>query len=206
MIDAYIIDDHPVSRWGLQRALESAPDVQVTGMFASAEEVLTGWRTPSPDVALVDLYLGDDMPSMALVAELVHRSKVLVVSASRRRVDITACRRAGASGYLHKSSDGPTLVAAVYACIDGHETFPDVEADSIGAILAGLSPRERQVLAHIAGGHTHDQTARRLEVSRHTVDTYVKRLRAKVGLGNKAYLTRIAVDAGITIDPEQSTS
>lgn len=58
---------------------------------------------------------------------------------------------------------------------------------------AVLSTREQQVLRHIARGFTHGQTARRLGVSPHTVDTYVKRIRAKLELGNKADLTRAAV-------------
>jgi len=57
---------------------------------------------------------------------------------------------------------------------------------------AGLSPREQQVLRFIASGMTHGQVARRIGISQHTVDTYVKRVRSKFGIGNKAELTRIA--------------
>ena len=56
-----------------------------------------------------------------------------------------------------------------------------------------LSTRERQVLQYIACGYTHGQAARRLGISPHTVDTYVKRIRAKLAVGNKAELTRAAV-------------
>lgn len=58
---------------------------------------------------------------------------------------------------------------------------------------ASLSERERQVLLCIGDGYTHDQTARRLGISTHTVDTYVKRVRSKLGLGNKAELARAAI-------------
>jgi DNA-binding CsgD family transcriptional regulator len=56
-----------------------------------------------------------------------------------------------------------------------------------------LSARERQVLHYIACGYTHGQAARRLGISPHTVDTYVKRIRAKLAVGNKAELTRAAM-------------
>jgi DNA-binding NarL/FixJ family response regulator len=56
-----------------------------------------------------------------------------------------------------------------------------------------LSARESQVLTHIAHGLTHSQIASRLRISPHTVDTYVKRIRAKLGIGNKAELTRFAL-------------
>nr|WP_244984039.1 helix-turn-helix transcriptional regulator [Actinomadura citrea] len=58
-----------------------------------------------------------------------------------------------------------------------------------------LSLREQQVLDCIANGYTHGQIARHLGISRHTVDTYVKRIRGKLNLGNKAELTRAAVQA-----------
>lgn len=60
-------------------------------------------------------------------------------------------------------------------------------------LITALSARERQVLRLIADGLTQDQTARRLGISRHTVDTYVKRVRGKLGLGNKAELVRAAM-------------
>jgi DNA-binding CsgD family transcriptional regulator len=56
-----------------------------------------------------------------------------------------------------------------------------------------LSPRERQVLRHIADGLTQSQIASRLAISHHTVDTYVRRIRSKLELGNKAELTRAAL-------------
>ncbi|KOU53780.1 hypothetical protein ADK54_03590 [Streptomyces sp. WM6378] len=59
-----------------------------------------------------------------------------------------------------------------------------------------LSVRERQVLRLLADGLTHDQAARRLGISRHTVDTYVKRIRAKLALGNKAELVKAAMAYG----------
>jgi DNA-binding CsgD family transcriptional regulator len=57
-----------------------------------------------------------------------------------------------------------------------------------------LSPREREVLDHIANGLTHSQAARRLNISPGTVDTYVKRIRRKIGPANKADLTRMALE------------
>ncbi|MER0481679.1 LuxR C-terminal-related transcriptional regulator [Streptomyces sp. Edi2] len=62
-----------------------------------------------------------------------------------------------------------------------------------GRSAPGLSPREQQVLRFIASGMTHGQVARRIGISPHTVDTYVKRVRSKFGIGNKAELTRVAL-------------
>lgn len=79
---------------------------------------------------------------------------------------------------LHSLGDGPPHVEALIAAMC--RTCPT------------LSPRERQVVAYIANGFTHDQTACRVGLSKHTVDTYVKRVRAKLNVGNKAELARMA--------------
>ena len=73
-----------------------------------------------------------------------------------------------------------------------------------------LSEREEQVLRQIAHGLTHGQIATRLGISPHTVDTYVKRIRAKLGVGNKAELTRVAllghIGSGSEVQPEPGSS
>ncbi|MDQ1711906.1 MAG: hypothetical protein QOE45_1356 [Frankiaceae bacterium] len=68
----------------------------------------------------------------------------------------------------------------------------DVAASPLGGTYA-LSPREVEVLRHFAAGLTYDQAARRMGVTRHTVDTYLRRVRGKTGAGSGAHLTRLAV-------------
>ncbi|MGW4049060.1 response regulator transcription factor [Streptomyces sp. NPDC004721] len=62
---------------------------------------------------------------------------------------------------------------------------------------AALAPREREALQHIAAGLTYMQTARRMGLSKHTVDAYLRRIRAKLGISNTAELTRLAVSLGL---------
>ncbi|MBA4860801.1 helix-turn-helix transcriptional regulator [Streptomyces sp. PSKA54] len=63
--------------------------------------------------------------------------------------------------------------------------------------LDALAPRERETLRHIAAGHTYLQTARHMGVSRHTVDAYLRRIRAKLGINSTAELTRLAISLGL---------
>jgi DNA-binding NarL/FixJ family response regulator len=192
VISVGVIDDHPVSRWGIQRALEAAPDIRVAGMYASPDRL-----TADVDVVVLDLFLADDLPCLAAVRGMAQRTAVLMISASRRSADIQACFRVGARGYVHKSIEPDALAAAVRTVASGGTVAPTPdEARSAPAGPSVLSRRECQVLHFIANGYTHDQAARRLGISRHTVDTYVKRLRTKLGDGNKAHLTRAALLAG----------
>ena len=120
--------------------------------------------------------------------------------------------RAGASGVITKRATSERVVGAVHAVVRGVTTSPADEPD-VGAETPDLSPgpadgdsvasllsgRELQVLRQISRGLTHGQIATRLGISPHTVDTYVKRIRAKLGVGNKAELTRVAL-AGRLLD------
>ncbi|WP_330341901.1 response regulator transcription factor [Streptomyces sp. NBC_00557] len=66
-----------------------------------------------------------------------------------------------------------------------------------GAPMPALAPRERETLGHIAAGHTYLQTARHMGVSPHTVDAYLRRIRAKLDIANTAELTRVAIALGM---------
>ncbi|MEI5007303.1 response regulator transcription factor [Streptomyces sp. NPDC087659] len=69
-------------------------------------------------------------------------------------------------------------------------TTPDVEAPA-------LAPRERETLRHIAAGRTYVQTARHMGLSKHTVDAYLRRIRAKLNINTTAELTRLAISLGL---------
>jgi two-component system nitrate/nitrite response regulator NarL len=159
-----------------------------------------------PDVTLLDLYLGNDDPCLGFIANLRHATRVLVISASGRPADVLGAIRAGSSGYVTKDAEADMVVSAVRTVASGGFAMSSPLADILQSELtrvpreaAGqqsrtlLSPREEQALDFIARGFTHAQTARRMGVTKATVDTYVERIRAKLQVGNKAELTRAAL-------------
>jgi DNA-binding NarL/FixJ family response regulator len=110
--------------------------------------------------------------------------------------------RAGALGVVSKAESGENIIRAVKmvasgtpVCAASAASQPTVERTRTPGYQ--LSGREEQVLLLIAHGITHEQIAIRLGISPHTVDTYVKRIRSKLGVGNKAELTRAALLAQI---------
>jgi DNA-binding NarL/FixJ family response regulator len=207
-IQIAIVDDHPVTRLGLAALLGTVPGMRVLAEVSSPEDLPVD--PAELDVLLLDLYLDGDTPALDLVAELAARTRVLVVSASRRRGDVLGAIRAGAGGYLTKRADRELIVEAIERVADGGFALSSQLADLLQAELAAearesppgtasaaqpaLSPREEQALGWIARGFTHAQTARRMGISKSTVDTYVERIRTKLQLGNKAQLTRAALE------------
>ncbi|WP_208298037.1 helix-turn-helix transcriptional regulator [Actinophytocola oryzae] len=110
----------------------------------------------------------------------------------------------GARGAVNRSASGAAVITAVRALADGGEFWtgaaPDLEPEPDFRDVDTLSPRELQVLGQIARGLTHGQIANRLAISTHTVDTYVKRIRSKLSIGNKAELTRAAILGTLSAD------
>jgi two-component system nitrate/nitrite response regulator NarL len=214
VIRVAIVDDHPIARRGVEQVLTAVVGLRVVVSVASAAELageLTEANADSdyPDVMILDLYHDGDAPCLDAVARLSKGTRVLVMSASGRPVDVLGAIRAGAAGYVTKQSSAEMLVAAVETVAAGGFYLSSQLADILQAELtrpppapspraraprAGeLSPREEETLSLIARGFTHGQAATRMGVTKATVDTYVERIRSKLQVGNKAELTRAAL-------------
>src|SRR5947208_11650193 len=198
-----IVDDHPVARYGLAAILSAVEDMEIAATVAACAELpLDEAGAVAADLVIVDLYLSGGTPALDDITRLSAQRPVLVVSASRAPADVLAAMQAGASGYLTKHAARDAYVTAIRSVAGGGFYLSAQLADLLHAATgtrrqaAGreeLSPREQEALAYIARGFTHQQTATRMGVSKATVDTYIARIRTKLGLGNKAELTLAAL-------------
>lgn len=112
---------------------------------------------------------------------------------------------AGAAGVLSRNTAPTQLVETLFAVATGGNIGPTPRAVAPSALPdQPLSERETQVLRYVARGLTHGQIATRLGISSHTVDTYIKRVRAKLGVRNKAELTRVALLGALGQEPMPS--
>ncbi|MEV5898261.1 response regulator transcription factor [Nonomuraea fuscirosea] len=202
MIRIAVIDDHELIRHGLEYLLHRSDDLKVVLQGADLGD-LRG-SDLDHDVLVLDLYLATDRPCVAEIRELSAVTRVLIVSASGRPADVLAAIRAGANGYVTKDAPAELVVNAVRTVAAGGFYLSAGLADILqneleapggaGSAPPRLSEREEQTLSYIAQGFTHAQIARRLQISKATVDTYVERIRSKLQVGNKAQLTRAALD------------
>jgi DNA-binding NarL/FixJ family response regulator len=199
-----VVDDHPVARFGIEWIFCDAAGISVVASAGSVDQLhpaaASGAGLSGLDVVLLDLYLVADRPAIGEVSRLARDVPVLVMSASRRPRDVLAAIEAGAAGYLTKDSAAAAFVDAVKTVrAEGFALSAEL-ADMVEIEMAErrrrlpLSVREREALTLIARGFTHGQVARRMGVSTATVNTYVQRIRAKLQVGNKADLTRAALE------------
>jgi DNA-binding NarL/FixJ family response regulator len=214
-IRVVIADRHPVARAGLRAVLEGDEDIAVVGEAGDAHDAVAIAQELRPDVALLD----DDLPGLD-VAEVARRivgdrrqapPRVMILAARDTDASLFAALRAGAGGFLVKSSEPADLVQAVRVVATGDALLSPSAARRLIAALAArpqpprrraeqlgrLTAREREVVTLVAAGLSDDEVAARLAISPATAKTHVNRALGKLDVRNRAQLVAVAYQAGL---------
>jgi DNA-binding NarL/FixJ family response regulator len=202
-----LVDDHALVRSAVRQAL-TAPDIEVVGEAASAEEALLLAPQLNPDVLLLDINLpGSD--GMHVLRELHPRlpdTKIVMLTVSSERRDLMEAVREGAAGFLTKDLNPDALLRAVRGIRRGDLPMSRAMAAEVvrsfasrespapsGAgdgLLGSLSSREREVLRHLAAGRTDREIGEQLGISPRTVETHVGSILHKLNVRNRAEAAR----------------
>jgi DNA-binding NarL/FixJ family response regulator len=198
-----LVEDHALLRAAIRQTL-SVPEVEVVGEARTGEAALELLVTVRPDVVLVDI----DLPGMSgvrLVREMVPRlpdAHIIMLTASAAREDLMGAIQNGASGYLTKDLSPEALVRAVLGIRQGDLPMPRRLAAEVVRHLSrtdrhrrsgvgwDLSPREEEVLRHIAEGGTDREIAEALGISPRTIGRHVGSVLDKLGVRNRAEAAR----------------
>ncbi len=192
-----IVDDHPVFRLGLARALEREADLDVAWEIGSTKGLLDKMRISPVDVVLMDLSLGPGEDSLVATKALIQRHarvKVIVISALIEPEAAQAARAAGAIGYMPKDMAVSEIVAALRetVALSGKDVkFAEylTARAAAGAGLAvsghGLTPREQEVAKELRRGRTNREIASKLGVSTPTVNKHVQHVLQKLGVRSR---------------------
>ena len=193
MIRTDLLVTSPCFLLGLSQVLTAA-GVRIVATRTSAREEPC-WLA---DVAVMDAdaVAGTDSHIVTDAA----RSMAVLILTNGPSINGKDYIKAGATAVISKDEPGSRIVRAVQLAAAGSAGPMALDQPSAAPTGNGVQPgqptlsdREQQVLAQIAQGRTHGQIATRLGISQHTVDTYVKRIRVKLDVGNKAELTRAAL-------------
>ncbi len=210
-IRIYLIDDHPIVREGFARAISDESDMEVVGQAGTAADALKETLTLKPDVVLVDLNIPDrdGIELLGALRAQLPSAKLLVLSGYDDEFRVAEAVRAGAQGYLVKTSRIEEVIHGIRSIVTGGAPLSvGIAGAVVRAIrkssgpegtggLESLTPRERQVLRLLAAGVSTRETASRLTISPKTVETHRVRIYAKLGCKSAVELTRIAVRTGL---------
>jgi DNA-binding NarL/FixJ family response regulator len=203
-----IVDDHPVVRRGLRAFLETQPGIEVVGEAGDGKEALRVVATREPDLVLLDLHLPDASGS-ELIPEMRGWNpevKVLVLTGFAARHEVVPAIQAGADGYLLKDADPDQLADAIRELASGRTVYAQEAAAALSAYvsggdpsesLAGLTPREREVLSGLGQGWSNARLAEELFVSEKTVKSHVSAVLRKLGLNDRTQAALFAVKSGL---------
>jgi DNA-binding NarL/FixJ family response regulator len=195
------VDDHPLLREGIAAMINSQPDMVVVATAASGREGIESFRQHKPDVTLMDLRLPDLSGIDALIAIRTEFSeaRIVMLTTFNGDVDIQRALKAGAYGYILKSTPRKELLDAIRKVHSGKKSVPPEVAAQLAEHLSGeaLSEREIEVLRHIAGGNRNKDIANKLFISEETVKVHVKHIMEKLGASDRTQAMAIAARRGI---------
>ncbi|MFI9550904.1 response regulator [Nonomuraea endophytica] len=210
MIEIVVADDQAVVRAGIAAVLETEPGLSVVGRAANGHEAVELVTKLRPDVALMDIKMPglDGIRATAKIVAAAPETRVVVLTAFGLDEYVFAALRAGATGYLLKDAEPEELLEAVRLAAEGQSPLaPAVakrlvehvaaERPSDNAAFEHLTPRESEVLRHLARGLTNAEIGAELGIGAATVKDYVKTILAKLGVRDRLQAAIAAHEAGV---------
>jgi DNA-binding NarL/FixJ family response regulator len=195
----FLVEDHDIVRLGIERLLEGHFE-----LVGSADEMI---RERQPDLVLLDVSLPGG--GGASVIESVRRTnrevKFLAFTVSTSRPDVIRLMRAGASGYVVKTTDRHDLVGLIESVLTGGLPISpevagyllDIDDEAVRKERFGLlTEREREVATYIARGYTYRESAEVLGISVKTLETHLRHIFDKIGVSSRHQLAEAAFGCG----------
>jgi two-component system response regulator DesR len=193
-LSVLVVDDHAVVQWGFRLLLGRQAWIGECAAASTSEEALELARRDRPDVALIDLFLGERSGAELCEAlrEVSPKTRVLLISGAGW-ISPEAARAAGAVGFISKDWSAEEVANAVRMVGRGMTVFAR-QADGPATPLSG---REREVLELIGEGATNREIGERLFLSPHTIKDHTTALYRKLGVRNRAEAARRAEQLGL---------
>ena len=195
------VDDHPLLREGIAMLIENQPDMQLVAQAATGREAIEQFRLHRPDVTLMDLRLPDISGIDALIAIRTESPDACVVMLTTFEGDVEIQRalEAGARGYLLKTTPAKELVEVIRQTHAGKKRIPAEVAAHLAEHMGedALTPREVEVLKHLADGNRNKDIGERLFISEETVKVHIKHIMEKLGANDRTHAVTIAIKRGI---------
>ena len=204
-IRVLITDDHKVVRRGLRGFLELDPALEVVGEAGNGQEALELARSLAPDVVLMDLLMPvmDGIEATGRIRRQLPDVEVVALTSVLEDASVTGAIRAGAIGYLLKTTDADELCNAIKAAAAGKvQLAPEAAAHLVREVRVpegpqALTGRETEVLRLVAQGKANKQIARELSIDESTTKSHVHSILSKLDVKSRTQAALHAVHVGL---------
>lgn len=204
-----LVDDHTLFRSGLQELLERR-GIEVAGAVGNATEGLALARSLGPDVVLLDLRM-PEVGGLNVLSEMCESgAKVIILTTSTEEPDLLAALKLGASGYLLKDIEPARLLDAIEQVMAGKTVVTPELTDALARAVqrdgdgqpaddrfGALTPREMEILCHLAEGLSNKMIASRLGISDGTVKLHVRAILKKLSVRSRVEAAVLAVEQNV---------
>ncbi len=211
-----LVDDHAIVRAGYRHLLEQQDRFTVVGEAATAEQAYAMYRQLRPDMVITDLAMpgASGLEAIQRIMRADAAARVLVFSMHLSPDLALAALRAGAAGYVTKSSPPDVLLRAIVDVLAGrHVLSPDIsQALALARLserrrpLEDLTAREFDILCMLVSPASAREIAQRLHLSIKTIHNLHYQIKNKLGVDSDIELTRLALSWGLDLAPAQLSS
>lgn len=207
-MNVVIVDDHPLVRRGLTSILSLEDSMEVLGEATNSREALILFNSTKPELALVDLRLGDES-GLDLISNAKRQGvtcKFVVLTSSMEEEDFKRAKEIGVDGYVLKEALPEELIHALQIIGKGRKyydtgildllmkTNESIEEDSH---IEQLTPKEKEVLIKLGMGHSNKEISQTLYITEYTVKKHVSQVFAKLGLADRTHAALYANAKGL---------
>ena len=211
-IKVILADDHRIFRKGLKSLLSEKKNIEVLAEADNGDEALEAVKKYKPEIVVMDIAMPkmDGIEATRQIREQFPDTEVVILSMHAKKAYIDQVLKAGAKGYVLKDSDEENLLSAIDTVHNGgyyldspvadqvlSDYFRDKSKRELKKQSGPLSERERQVLRLLAEGHSNQEVADTLYISRKTVENHRANIVRKTGIQGQVGLAKYAARIGL---------
>jgi DNA-binding NarL/FixJ family response regulator len=207
MVNMIILDDHPLVRQGIRTVISSENKINIVGEASNAKEALKLMAQTQPDLALVDLNLGEDngLDFIQYARSLGYNCKYLILTSSATSSELRLAQSIGVEGICLKEALPEDLLYAVDVVARGRKYYDPAFMDSLMDVapttgelaFAELTPKELEVLISLGKGRSNKEIAGELFITEFTVKKHVSQILSKLSLADRTQAALYALSKGL---------
>jgi len=195
------VDDHPLVRKGIAAILANEKDMKLIAEAGSGTEAVEAFRQFHPDVTLMDLRMPgmDGIEATKEIRKIDSEAKIIALTSYGGDQEIYRALEAGVRGYILKESVHTEIVRAIRVVQSGKRLMPPEVAERLSEHFpqVALTPREIEVLQHVAKGLGNKEIGVRLGTAAGTVKMHLQNILSKLGASDRTHAVTLAIRRGI---------